>query len=173
MPRHLVRLLSLIIVCMLMAGHAAAYTLNSKEGRFTAVFPAEPKFTKENLKTSAGYFVDQFQWLLDQDAVAWLVIYGDYPAAEVKRLGSETMYDNGMRGSVEAVKGTMIRSESINHSGVRGRDSLVDIPADKMILRQRLFVVGSRLYQNIYVGPSGSERDANVEAFLNAFQMRK
>jgi hypothetical protein len=170
---RLVRVLSLVVACLVMVGQAAAYTLVSQEGRFSIEFLAEPKFEKFNEKTDAGYFVERPQWLLDRGTTAWIVSYGDYPLSDVQRIGAENMYDNSTRGAVEAVKGKLEQSVSVNTSGVQGREIFVLVPGGNMSMRQRFFVTGNRLYQNVYVGPAGSERDATVEAFLASFKINK
>jgi hypothetical protein len=167
------RLAGVVCAFLLMVGAAAAFTLNSDEGRFTIELIDKPAFEKLHEKTAAGYFVDRYQWLLDQGEVAWIVTYGDYPEADVKRLGAETMYDNGAKGSVDGVKGQLQKQEPIQHSGVRGRELFVTVPEGNMVMRQRLFLVGTRLYQNVYVGPAGTERNGDVEVFFKSFEIRK
>lgn len=167
------RLAAAVVGYLLIIGSAAAFTLNSDEGRFTVELAEKPAFEKLREKTAAGYFVDRYQWLVDQGDVAWIVTYGDYPEADVRRLGAETMYDNGVKGSVEGVKGTLRNQAPVQHSGVRGRELFVFVPEGKMVMRQRLFLVGNRLYQNVYVGPDGTERNGDVEVFFKSFQIRK
>src|SRR5262245_54721900 len=111
---RLVRVLSLIAAGLLMVGQAAAYTLVSQEGRFTVEFLAEPKLEKFNEKTDAGDYIDRSQWLLDRGTTAWIVTYSDYPLADVQRIGPETMYDNSTQGAVEAVKGKLQQSVSVD-----------------------------------------------------------
>jgi hypothetical protein len=53
---------------------------------------------------------------------------------------------------------------------VRGREFLARMPSGNT-LRQRLFLVGNRFYQTIYVGPPGSEAEPDVEAFLASFRV--
>ncbi len=173
MARLVNRLISGVFVYLLIVGSAAAFTLNSDEGRFTIELSEKPAFEKLHEKTAAGYFVDRYQWLLDKGDVAWIVTYGDYPEGDVRKLGAETMYDNGAKGSVDGVKGTLRNQAPVQHSGVRGRELFVFVPEGKMVMRQRLFLLGNRLYQNVYVGPDGTERNGDVEVFFNSFQMRK
>jgi hypothetical protein len=167
------RLAGAVCAFLLIVSAAAAFTLESDEGRFTIELIEKPAFEKLHEKTAAGYFVDRYQWLLDQGEVAWIVTYGDYPEADVKRLGAETMYDNGAKGSVDGVKGKLQKQGPIQHSGVRGRELFVAVPEGNMVMRQRLFLVGTRLYQNVYVGPAGSEQNGDVDVFFNSFQIRK
>lgn len=173
MFRSALRLLTFIVVYGVAAGAASAYSLKSDEGRFSVELPGEPAFEKLHEKTKAGYFVDRYQWLLDLGDTAWIVTYGDYPQSDVQRLGAEAMYDNGAKGSVEGVNGQLRSQQPVVNGGVRGRELFVFVPDSNLAMRQRMFIVGTRLYQNVYVGADGTERDAKVEAFLNSFQMRK
>ena len=173
MSKLLVGLLGLFAACALSASSADAYSLNNREGRFSAELPDEPKFEKLREQTKAGYHVDRYQWLVDKGETAWIITYGDYPPADVRRIGVETMYDNGVQGSVEGVKGTLRDQGPVDHSGVRGRELFVHVPEGNLVMRQRLFILNNRLYQNVYVGPDGTERTPEVEAFLNSFRMRR
>ncbi len=40
-------------------------------------------------------------------------------------------------------------------------------------MRQRMCMVGNRLYQVIYEGPFGTESRADVEEFMTSFQLLK
>ncbi len=162
-----------VLSSLLIVGSAAAFTVQSDEGRFTVELAEKPAFEKLREKTDAGYFIDRYQWLLDEGDVAWIVTYSDYPEADVKRLGAETMYDNAAKGAVAGVSGKLRSQAPLQHSGVRGRELFVAVPDGKMVMRQRLFVVGNRLYQNVYVGPDGTERNGEVEVFLNSFRILK
>ena len=54
-----------------------------------------------------------------QGEMDWIVAYNDFPAADVKRLGAETIYDNSARGSVGSIKGLVRDQASADAGGVR------------------------------------------------------
>jgi hypothetical protein len=154
-------------------GGASAFTLNSDEGQFKVELPDRPSFEKLNEKTASGQPYVRYQWLVDQGEKAWIVTYNDYQRGTVDRVGREKMYDNGVDGSVKAVKGTLRSNRPIDHDGVHAREIIVRVPEGPMVMRQRLFIVGDRLYQNIYVGPPGTEDSGEVQDFLASFHINR
>ena len=168
----LVRLLGVALIYAFSVSVTFAYTLKSDEGRFTAEMPAEPGFEKLNEQASSGPYV-RYQWLTDQGSKAWIVTYNDYQAGTIAKTGLAQAYTNAVQGGVKGVKGELRNEKSITQAGVSGKESLVFMPNGPLIMRQRIFIIGDRLYQNIYVGPPGSENDAEVDAFFGSFRVGK
>jgi hypothetical protein len=160
-----------VMICVFFADIAFAYTLKSDEGKFTAELPAEPTFEKLNETSAIGPYV-RYQWLTDQGAKAWIVTYNDYTAGTIAKTGLEEAYKGAVQGSVRGTKGELRSDKAITQAGISGHEILVSIPGPFM-MRQRIFIVGDRLYQNIYVGPPGTEDDAGVDAFFASFVVAK
>jgi hypothetical protein len=160
-----------VMICVLFANIAFAYTLKSDEGRFTAELPAEPTFSKLNETASSGPYV-RYQWLADQGAIAWIITYNDYPAGTIAKTGLEEAYKNAVKGSIRGTKGELRSDKTITQASISGREILISV-AGPLIMRQRIFIIGDRLYQNIYVGTPGTEDDAEVDAFFASFRVEK
>lgn len=161
---------AVLSACLLAASAAAAYTLKSAEGNFTAELQAEPRFTRLEEKASSGPYT-RYQWMLDQGAVAWIVTYNDYKAGTVTGSDVTQLYNRAIWGGVDAVKGKLQSDNPVRQAGLPGRESKVFIPKGNLVMRQRIFIRGDRLYQNIYVGPAGSEDGKDVEAFFASFRL--
>jgi hypothetical protein len=160
-----------VMICVLFADIAFAYTLKSDEGRFTAELPAEPAFSKLDETASSGPYV-RYQWIADQGAKAWIITYNDYPAGTIAKTGLEQAYKNAVKGSIQGTKGELRSDKTITQAGISGHEILVSI-AGPLIMRQRIFIMDDRLYQNIYAGPPDTEDDAEVNAFFAAFRVGK
>jgi hypothetical protein len=158
-------LLAAIALLVVQAGPAAAYVLRSDEGRFSIELPAEPSFQAIDEQSAAGAHV-RYQWLVDLGHRAFIVTYNDY----ARTSEAETIYDNGLEGALTATKGSLVRQQAVTLEGLQGREFFARMPSGNT-LRQRLFLVGNRFYQNIYVGPPGSEVEPAVEAFLASFRV--
>jgi hypothetical protein len=159
------------MICVFFADIAFAYTPKSDEGKFTAEMSVEPTFEKLNEKAASGPYVRN-QWLTDQGAKAWIVTYNDYTAGTIAKTGLEEAYKSAVQGSVQGTKGELRSEKAITQAGTSGHEILVSIPGP-FIMRQRIFIVGDRLYQNIYVGPPSDEDDAGVDAFFTSFRVEK
>ena len=158
-------LLAALVLLAAQVGMAAAYVLKSDEGRFSIELPAEPSFQAIDEQSAAGAHV-RYQWLLDQGHRAFIVTYNDYARASE----AEALYDSGLEGALAATNGSLVRQQPVTLEGLRGREFLARMPSGNM-LRQRLFLIGNRFYQTIYVGSPGSEVEPAVEAFLASFRV--
>ncbi len=164
MSQLFARLTAAAAVCLFLVGGAFAYTLESTEANFTVEMPGEPKLSRMNEKTYNGVPFERLQWLVDQGSRAWIISYNAYPDSFT------WTYDIGMRGSLQNTKGTLKNRRSVRVQGVTGEELLIETP-DGMMLRQQMFLVGSKLYQSIYAGPKGTENQDDVSAFLNSFHI--
>ena len=163
---------AVILMCAI-GGGAHAYTLRSDEGNFVAEFLAEPGYKKLEETAKDGQHYTRHEWLLDQGEKAWIVTYNDYRAGTIAKQGLEKSFENAVGGSVNAVKGELRGVTRINNHGIDGREALVFMPDYKLIMRQRIFFIGDRLYQAIYVGPVGSEKDKVVDDYMTSLNMRR
>jgi len=166
MMRHLSRLIGIVVVCLLVASTASAYTFTSKEWNFTAEFPAAPTLEKTKSTTSAGTPYDQYVWSIESKG-GWkgvgLIVYSQSVVHD---------YNASVRGAVNATKGKLRSQKTIQQSGVQGREIIIDVP-DSGVVRQRLLWIGDRLYQVVFSGGKGTGLTPDVEAFLNSFRTLK
>jgi hypothetical protein len=162
------------VVLMCVIGDAAqAYTLRSDEGKFVAEILAEPSYKKLEETAKDGQKFTRHEWMLDQGEKAWIVTYNDYKPGTVANQGIEKSFENAFAGSVAAVKGELRDIAKISNSGTPGREALIFSPSYNMMLRQRIFFIGDRIYQAIYVGPVGSEKGSIVDVFLGSLKMQR
>jgi hypothetical protein len=70
------------------------------------------------------------------------------------------------------VKGDLRANDPITVGVLQGREVVAVVPGG-LVLRQRFFIEGDRLYQNMYVGPVGSQDDPAVEAFFASFRVMR
>lgn len=163
---------ALALICAI--GHAAhAYTLRSDEGKFVAELAAEPKYKKFEEKAKDGQQYVRHEWMLDQGEKAWLVSYNDYRRGTISGQGLEKSFENAIRGTIQGVKGELRNTTKLSNDGIAGREALIFSPSFNLILRQRIFFVGDRIYQILYVGPPGSEKESAVDEFLASLKIQR
>jgi hypothetical protein len=168
----LAKFAAIILLCAL-AGAAHAYTLKSSEGAFAAEMLAEPGYKRLDETAKDGQQYVRHEWLLDQGAKAWIVSYNDYKAGTIAKQGLEKSFENAIKGSTQAVKGELRSTTKIDNYGVAGREAQIFMSSYNLVMRQRVFFVGDRLYQAIYVGPPGSEKDQVVDDFMKSLNMKR
>jgi hypothetical protein len=166
MTRRLVRSFG-IAACAawLLAGAAGAFHFKDEAGKFTAQFPAQPTLDKREGASASGPHV-HYTWEVDVDDRHFSVTYTEYTTPPVKN------YDKNVMGLLAATRGKLMHQARIEQDGIDGREVVTLLP-DNAVMRQRLFQVGNRLYQAVYAGPFGTETRADVEAFMESFQLLK
>lgn len=169
----LAKFAAMILMCAFGVSAAQAYTLRSDEGNFVAEFLAEPGYKKHEETAKDGQKYSRYEWLLDQGEKAWIVTYNDYRAGTISKQGLEKSYENAIAGSVQAVKGELKNVIPISNHGTSGREAFIFMPSYNLIMRQRIFFVGDRIYQILYVGPVGSEKDKVVDDYLASLAIKR
>jgi hypothetical protein len=104
---------------------------------------------------------------------AWLVGYSDYPEATVKASDPATMLAGARDGAVANANGQLVSDVEVTLNGYPGREfsAAVTQNGQEFVLRQRVYMVGNRLYQVLVLVPKGEEDSPEVEAFFQSFQL--
>jgi hypothetical protein len=140
-------------------------------GRFVATFPGQ---TTQNSKISPQGGGKVFNTVYDDGSATYMVSYLDFPDAYIR---GHTLYENyGMIivASLHGPNGTkanLLRNFPYKSGDIFGRECIVDYPEIKTVIRYRLFLLGNRCFQVGYTGPSGTETNDAVTAFLNSFHV--
>lgn len=159
------RTVGVAAAALLLTLAASAFTLKDEVGRFSASFPAEPTLDKVEGSSALGPHV-HYTWEVDVDDRHWSVTYTEYTTPPVKN------YDKNVMNLLAATKGKLVWQGKIEQSGFDGREVVTLLP-DNTVMRQRMFMVGNRLYQVLYGGPAGSETHAEAKSFLTSFELLK
>lgn len=161
---------SLLAVLAVSAQPARAEAVNSKEGRFAAVFPGAARMSSTPVQ-SGDVTVRMTVYAFENGPLSYYVSYSDYPSQTFAHLSRDRAYANVINATVANVKGRKEREAGVKVGNVTGREVLIDVPAQHATMRERLFLVGSRLYQVVYGGPPGSENAEPALDFLNSFKL--
>jgi hypothetical protein len=158
------RVSAILAGCLLLAAAAGAFEFKDEVGRFRAIFPAEPTLGKDEGVSDSGPHV-HYSWTVEEENRTFAVIFTEYSRPIAKN------YDKNVRALLNQ-GAKLLRQTAIDVSGVDGREIFTELP-EKAVLRQRMLLVGNRLYQVIYQGPFGTESRADVEEFMRSFQLLK
>jgi hypothetical protein len=149
-------------------------------GRFVATFEGTVQRGSQPVDTAVGKIAMNMVYY-DGGAVAHMVIYCDYPAGSVAQSGGpDKVCANASDGAVKSVNGTVRTSSPYQLGDTNGLEVVADIPskdpkvpANASVARLRFFVVGERLYQEMYIGPAGTETSPEAVAFLDSFRLTR
>jgi hypothetical protein len=161
-----------LVVCamaFLLAGTALGddndYT--SKGGKFTVRFPG--KVVEKNM-SSAGLTAKGVGY--EAKDGSYTVVYADLPDAAAAALKTpeavETVLETLRDTAVEQLKGKLLDDKKIKLGGVAGMELKVALP-DGKVMRNQLYLSGTRVYQVMIVGTkdfvAGNESDKFVKSF--------
>jgi len=161
----------LFVALVLMASVAAAENLNSSEWGFSASFPGQSKMSAEPIQTRAGN-VTLVNFTYENETQAFMIALSDYPKGSIA--SAEQSYNGAIDGFVNGVKGKFRTRTPYKLGNINGFDFQVDGPSTAntkktLVFHERIFLVGDRLYQILYVGPTGTEKSLAALRFLNSF----
>jgi hypothetical protein len=146
-------------------------TLVDDAGRFVVSLPKPVQRGSQPVDTAAGKIAMNMVYY-DGGATAYMIIYCDYPAGSVAQSGGpDKVCTNASNGAVQNVGGKIQSSSACQLGDVKGLEVVAEIPSSKSMARLRFFVVGDRLYQVMYIGPTGTETDAKAVTFLDSFRL--
>jgi hypothetical protein len=143
----------------------------SDAGRYSVLFPSEPKLSTQNITMATGDEAVQYMAMSFGGGALLMVGYFDYPAGITFNL------DKARNGMVESAKGTLLDEQSISLDGAPGRQvrfaGRTEDGTD-FINRARFYDIALRVYvlQCMVVktdeGPAAAQK---CESFFDSFKV--
>ncbi len=149
----------------------APYT--NEAGNYRVLTVGSTKNSQQKVPSPAGELNLFAMENIDANKTTRTVIYTDYPVQLMQSKGPEAMLEGGVRGmggqwNIESQKPIVLDG----HPGRELQFSLSgpNVP-EKGAGRARLYLVGSRLYQVIIVGPASKVTAAELSDFVSSFEL--
>jgi hypothetical protein len=167
-------LVSAALLCGLQAQTNDWIKYNSPEGRYSILFPGEPKLSTQEGTTKDGQKFPQYL-AASPDSSEALCMVGYFDVAP----GLTFSFDDGRNGMVNAIKGILISEKAISIGGYTGRELKISATGEDgtdYIVRARFYQAGSRVYVvQLIVAKSaeGPVADAKSVKYFNSFQVTK
>ncbi len=168
MKKASITLLVLLIAALPFAlqGQTGWIKYNSPEGRYSVLFPGEPKLTTQDTTAATGEKMLQYLAMSSDSGAVYMVGYFDSAA------NMTFSFDKARDGFVAAVKGTLLAEKAISLDGNPGRELKVLAKiseADELIMMVRFFQAGMRIYVIQLIVPKSSEAATSAEKNVNYF----
>ncbi|MDY3553647.1 hypothetical protein R5W24_002750 [Gemmata sp. JC717] len=147
---------------------------DSKDGKFSAKFPLEPKVVPQKAG-GLDLYITIAEKDKDKDKVGFAVIYTDLPADVVKGSPGKKLLEGGEKGLVDNFKAKIVSSSETSFKA-NGKDYPArDLIAEKesLTLRVRIIMVDARLYQVFVIGPKEQATGKEADEFLKSFELVK
>lgn len=160
---------SVLLFALLLAGCSNSY--NPAAEPFKATFPGTPKKIKRTLTQNGMTLKIDYTGYEVENGV-YAVTYCDYPAGHVKNLGADNVLTGARNGAAASVGGMITSHKTISLGQHKGQEVKITDAAKGMETRNRMYLVGDRMYQVMVVRKGGSTDDAKAEEFFDSFELK-
>lgn len=143
----------------------------SAEGRYSILFPAEPRLTTQESPNADGEKVLQYLAASSSPDATCLVGYFDIKS------GATFSFDRGRDGMVAAVKGTLVEERNISLGSSPGRELKIAAQpvagGPNLLIVARYYQVGNRVYVIQFIALKSSENTmADISGrYFDSFQV--
>jgi hypothetical protein len=169
--RGFAKLFAALLVIVSSVAFANAYEVKSFEGRFSIDFPGAP--AADTIQDVGSCVATRHEYRFKERGRVWTASYQDCkPAGMVADLGHMMILKDAIRGLLKATKGELRAQHPVEVGVLQGREIVVAVPGN-LILRERFFIEGDRIYQLMYVGPFGTQDEPAVDAFFASFRVMR
>lgn len=161
------RLMPALLLCVALSAKSNGEALSAPQWNFSANFPCQSQIGGQTLDIPTGKLVmTTFTCALDK--AAFFVAINDYPDGMMKPEVLDNAYSGGINGLATSIKGTIRSVTTYTLGGTTGREGFVEVASENTVYRARMFIVGNRLFQIMYLGPTGSEASETATKFLDS-----
>lgn len=143
----------------------------SGEGRYKVLFPGGVKTETKNVKTPAGERKLTFDSVQLSEAVFFMVTYIDVPDDVAKQPPGPRL--DKVRDGNKGAEGKLLADAvvAVGADKLPGRDLLIEKPT--AVVRTRVVIAGSRLYQVMIQGPKEFVTAKDADRFFDSFEVTK
>jgi|GEM_PF-643709 len=149
-------------------------TFSSKEGGFSLLLPGQPKEQRQPINTATGS-VDAIMYITEVGNTAFGAGFSDFPGS-ASNVDPQQVLAGARDGAAKNVNGTVVDEKPIELAGHPGLEIAVEIPAAAAVpggamYRGRIYLVGNRLYQVIYVALKNDDKPDEYHKLFDSFQL--
>jgi hypothetical protein len=144
----------------------------SDAGRYSVLFPEEPKLSTQNMTMATGDRAVQYMAMSFNEGTLFMVGYFDYPAGVTFNL------DKARDGMIESAKGTLLAEQAISLGGSPGKQvkflGHTDDGTTDFINRVRFFDVTPRVFVlqcMVTKDADGAAAADKCESFFDSFKV--
>jgi hypothetical protein len=171
--RQLLRNAGVVAVCAVLVAtcaNAQWIEFQSEEAGFQAKFPSHPAHKSLTVKTASGPH-ELTTFTVSDKTITFSVTLTALPNNELESVGATVVLDGARDGAVANVQGVLLSELIIDLDGHPGRELTISAASGKAEIRQRLYLVGNRLYQLLAVTPNGESISPRVSRFFDSFKL--
>jgi hypothetical protein len=143
----------------------------SEAGRYSALFPKQPKEQTQDLPTKLGT-VKQFISLSDANDGAFFVAYNDFPD-QITQADPQTVLAESVQGANKSLNGKIVEDRVTELSSFPCRSYIFDTKVSGIdaIATGRVCLVKNRLYQQLVIGDKTKITNVEIDRFIQSFKL--
>jgi hypothetical protein len=166
------KLLALAASVFLLAGCLQSWKeYSSNEGKYSVLMPGTPTNQTRNMNTPTGS-ITLYASALENNDTGYVVTYNDIPESLSQVLTPELLLQSIRKSAVSNVQGKLVDDQPITlASKYPGREIQVEIQDGKRVFRNRMYIVGNRLYQVVFAGTKDEIFSKDANKFLDSFKI--
>jgi hypothetical protein len=145
----------------------------SPKGRFRIRFPGVPRESDQKVNTTSGPLVIHTTSHSASDGSEYVVAYFDLAAKPDQMPAATTVLEGALSGMVSSGGWKVTSKKAIKIDEYPGLDVTGDVrtPGGAALGRTRIYLVGSRLYQVVLIGPKSKSRSNDFAKALESFEL--
>lgn len=166
--------ITLLMIALLpvMTNAQKGYKLSSEEGKFFIIFPAEPSYSVEDVKTAVGKLKMHTYLYEESSDAAYMVAYIDYPADLVEESDNDVLLDAALEGALSSwgIDVEKADKETTWHEGYKG--IYCNEKNGDTYAAYEVILVENRLYQIAILQYGKSIPKKTLSAFYDSFDLK-
>lgn len=141
------------------------------EGGFAVKMPGTPRKQSQ----PAGPGLTMHSYVVETGDGAMMAAYADLPIPPNEPAAKiEDRLDGSRQGMLQNSRAVLVNETKLQlPGGHRGREFTANVSSPQGVLRARIYLVGSRLYQVMAIGKASFANSADATTFLQSFQLTK
>jgi hypothetical protein len=145
----------------------------SNEGKFTVLMSGTPKEQKQTVK-AGGVDVTTHLFLCEIDPNrAVIVSFNEIPGVAGNPAAVDKILEATPGLLNSTAKGKVLSVNKISLGKSPGREVQIELPEGKGIMKVNVYLVGSRLYQVLGIGPESFVRSPQLDRYYKSFKVNE
>jgi hypothetical protein len=168
--RHILFGLSLAATAMLVANGASAEAVTGTD--FSVVFPCKAGPAIQTVAAGKST-ITVASHSCEKDGALYSVAVSSFPNGFIAKKTASVALAEAVNGAASNTHGKVRSDRPITLGKIAGHDAFIDVKEHRMAVHLRVFYVGDRQYQVMFLGPAGKETGKAATAFLDSFKLGK
>lgn len=140
----------------------------SDQGNFSIMFPTEPSFETEPLKTEKAGDVIVNSYFSESSTAIYGATWIDFPISYIQNYTADALLKSAVNGVISKVEGKLLNIKDIGYGSCTGTD--IKMKTEPGFMKTRILLCGTRVYTLMAMSPKSSI-DTIFKAYVKSFSI--